>query len=766
LRSSLSPSNRRLEPPITQRGSIIGTPRYMAPEQHLGDTADERADQFSFCATLYEALYRTLPFAGDTLDQLRENVIAGRISEAPSGSAVPRWLRHAILRGLLPNRDARYPSMSALLTVLRADPSVVRARRLRWLAAAALVGLAAVGWRVQHHAEVQTCASGARKLAGIWDAARRTALRTAFLGGGKPYAAAVLGTVERAFDAYARRWLEMHTDACEATQVRGEQSQELLDLRMACLNDRLTQLKTLSDLDIGGDPAVVEHAAQAAQSLPTLDACADAAALRAPIAPPSDPTTSQRVADVRQRLSRANALKLAGKYNEGLAAATAALADAEKLDYAPTVAEANYAVGILQWQVGAAEPSWRSLRRAYAAAVASRHEEMQANAAIDLIFIIGRNNHYDEAERWAEVAEANTRRLRNDEITGRFYTTRADLDRIRGRFGEGVSDAQHGIDLLHRVFVSDDQRVAVGYRALAVLLSLLGKNNEALTSAQHAIAISERSLGPDHPALAELHNSLGIIYGELGDHERALAEYQRAVAILLNAGIGSERQEIALYYSNIAGRLQSMARLAEAETYVRRGLTIELARKPQPLAYNLHYLWEVLAGIKIDMKQPREALEAAQKAVEISDKVGIRSAGVYPLYALGESYRLLHDYDQSMATFERALHVGESALGADHSDLAKLHLSLGRIYFDRRDWTRARKELERALAIRVANPGDGIELADVRFRLAQTLLAADARARPQAMAFADEARDADAKIKWLLPDVLPEVDAWLTQHRR
>jgi tetratricopeptide (TPR) repeat protein len=390
---------------------------------------------------------------------------------------------------------------------------------------------------------------------------------------------------------------------------------------------------------------------------------------------------------------------------------------------------------------------------------------MQANAAVDLIFVIGRNNQYDEAERWSEVAEANARRLRSDELLGRFYTARADLDRIRGRFADGVADAQRGIDLLRRVFGPEDQRVATSYRALAILLSLIGRNAEALTQARHAVAISERLLGPEHPAMAELHNSLGIIHGELGQHEQALAEYQRAVTILLNAGIGPERPEVALYYSNIAGRLQSMARLTEAESYVRRGLAIELGRKPEPLAYNLNYLWENLASVKIDMKEPREALEAAEKTVAISEKMGIRSAGVYPLYAMAESYRLLHDYDKAIPIFERALKLGEPALGANHADLAKLHLSLGRIYLERHQLARARGELGRALAIREANPGDGIELADVRFRLAQTLMATDPAGRAQALAVADQAHDAYAKMKWLLPDTLPEVNAWLARYR-
>ncbi len=41
---------------LTETGSIMGTPRYMAPELLRGERADERSDQWSYCASLWEAL--------------------------------------------------------------------------------------------------------------------------------------------------------------------------------------------------------------------------------------------------------------------------------------------------------------------------------------------------------------------------------------------------------------------------------------------------------------------------------------------------------------------------------------------------------------------------------------------------------------------------------------------------------------------------------------------------------------------------------------
>jgi serine/threonine-protein kinase len=125
-----------LATPLTHAGAIVGTPRFMAPEQHLGQPTGEPADQFSFCVSLYWALYGTFPFAGV------EETIAGRITPPPAGATVPRWLRQAIERGLSWQPEARHPSMSALISALEADPAVARRRWLR--GALVVIAIAAI----------------------------------------------------------------------------------------------------------------------------------------------------------------------------------------------------------------------------------------------------------------------------------------------------------------------------------------------------------------------------------------------------------------------------------------------------------------------------------------------------------------------------------------------------------------------------------------------------------------------------------------------
>jgi hypothetical protein len=127
---------------------IAGTPPYMAPEQHRQRPTDQRSDQWSFCVTLYIALYGRHPFAGEGLLALVLNVCDGKLHPPPPGSAVPVGVFVALTRGLAVDPEDRWPTMIDLLAALdrgsgRArdpefDLSVARRQRLLLTGAVAL----------------------------------------------------------------------------------------------------------------------------------------------------------------------------------------------------------------------------------------------------------------------------------------------------------------------------------------------------------------------------------------------------------------------------------------------------------------------------------------------------------------------------------------------------------------------------------------------------------------------------------------------------
>lgn len=134
-----------LATPLTQTGAAVGTPAYMAPEQHRGERADARADQFSFCVTAYEALFGQLPFAGRTRRELVESMKDDDVREPEGRRDVPGVARTAIWKGLRYEPQARHASMAPLLAALRAaEEHLHRAPRSRVAMSVAAAAFAVV----------------------------------------------------------------------------------------------------------------------------------------------------------------------------------------------------------------------------------------------------------------------------------------------------------------------------------------------------------------------------------------------------------------------------------------------------------------------------------------------------------------------------------------------------------------------------------------------------------------------------------------------
>ncbi len=145
--------------------AVVGTPRFMSPEQFASEAIDARSDQFSFAVALYEALYRQAPFAGTTASELATSVRAGAITARPADTAVPLALHRVLERALRVPRSERYPDMHAMLH----DVAAAMPRRSRW------------PWFAGGAAVVAAAATVALVLRGGGEAAPTTAKRTTLL---------------------------------------------------------------------------------------------------------------------------------------------------------------------------------------------------------------------------------------------------------------------------------------------------------------------------------------------------------------------------------------------------------------------------------------------------------------------------------------------------------------------------------------------------------------------------------------------------------
>jgi tetratricopeptide (TPR) repeat protein len=661
-------------PALTQTGATVGTPPYMAPEQHEGRALDARADQFSFCVALYEALYEARPFAGETSAELCEAIRDGRLSEPVAGTEVPPPVWRAIVRGLSADPADRHPSMAALLAELDHRP---RSRRRRVAAVlAAIIAAGAAGLLV--HAslvagdDTSRCAGAARKLESLWDAERKAAIRQRFIASEAPGATASFDRVARALDGWTGDWVALRTESCEATHVHGERSEAQLDLRMECLDDRLAELRALTDLLAGADASLVRRAGDAARGLGAVADCANDRALRAP-SPPPDPVTAARARVLRREVMEVRALNLAGRRREGRQRAAELVDRSRELGYRPLEAFCLLELGRLQIRSGEHAAAEETLFAAVAAGEAGRAEVETLDAWIELVWLVGEEGgRYPEAHRLARVARGVLDRIGGhprleatlDDFVGVLY-----LD--QGKLEEARAPLERALASRREIFGPEDSETAAVIQHLAILEAEEGDLEESLRLHHQARVINEAELGADHPDVIAMLSGEGSALYQLGRHAEALALFERALAWCEATGNGGGPYAAA-FHNNVGLIHLDADRLEAALTSFERALAIHErgAGPDHPSTANGR---QNLGLVLTRLGRPEEALAAHRRAAAIFETIGGPESPrlADALVGIGKAHLAAGRAAAAIAPLERALAITREARGVLPRDRAE-----------------------------------------------------------------------------------------------
>lgn len=646
---------------LTEAGSIVGTPAYMAPEQFKREPTDARTDQFSFCVTLWEALFNERPFEGDSILTLGMHVTSGMRKPAPKGAGVPAWLLRLCDRGLSTDPSARFESMQALLDAIESGR---RRSKLRWLAlgAATLLLGATAAWVanvVVERRQVQACETAGRAIDEVWneDAAKR--LRHAFEPLGDDASVRTLASATTLLDGMAAAWSSARTQTCLLARQREDGSDDTGERVTWCLDDHKQTLgATLEAVAGSRERTVLFQFVPALSELGGVDDCLDEDALRVRALPP--PSERSTVAALRSELATLDALLLTAQFDSAVEAAQALDARPDAASWVPFHAELSLRLGRALSGRGDLEAAESRLVDGYLEAVDSHRVDIASATALELAKLLGvLRQEPTRGMLWMRFAEVHERARGQAPLrrAAQLHRRSSLLKQLK-RFDEAEAGYLEALALLEAELGPGHLLVAHTRNNLGNLYQELSRFDEAMTQFEAAISIRRETLGDTHPDVAQTLVGMANTVGAMGDHDEALAVHLRALKTY-QAALGDDHVLVALARGS-------------------------------------------LAAAHLDLRQLEPALEHATQSAKIYEaRFGARHAKTAnALNSIGTIHHWAGRLSEAQAYYERA-HLGlEATLGRGHPNVANVLFNLALIQRETGEKQRARSLFRRALNIR------------------------------------------------------------------
>ncbi|MFN0247666.1 MAG: tetratricopeptide repeat protein [Kofleriaceae bacterium] len=738
---------------LTMSGALLGTPAYMSPEQLAGAVATEASDQFSFCVTLYEAIYGQRPFRGTTLPALRAAM--SRAVTFPATPRVPANVKSALARGLAIVPARRFASMRALLETLE------QRKRRAWpfvVGAAAIAAGATTVWASTRTAD-DPCAGAEQQLAGVWDPKAKDAVRAKLLAANVPYAQDAWIGVERTLDAYAATWTQARRGACQATRVHREQPESVLALRTNCLDERLQELRTLTTALAEADQKLVSRSVRAANQLGAITQCSD---VRTLTQSRTSGITAARTKELRERLAHGSSLASLGKSEEAIDVLEDVLAAAKR--EGQFAIEANAVVDLSRLKfMRDRDPveAEKALTAALLAADRAHDDYLRARAYTVLLFIVGViQNRFDDADRIYEQGQAVMSRLVGAELQeAQLLANRGQFLLFKGEHATAEKMLRQAVAVIEKNVGPDHLELGNAYAMLSEVTMRMGDQAEGLALARRAYEIDKKNYGPNHPETAKSKFNVAMALKGTGKREEALRSIQEVI-VTLEAALGPEHIDLATAVDSYGTMLRGRNQFAEAEKQHRRSLALRekhLGPDDPQTGISFDNL-----GLAVGFQERLdEAMGYHERALAISEKIfgpdHIEVAGT--LAYMATLHRQLDKLDLALAGYRRTLAIYEKGLGPDAYDCAFPLSGIGHVLLDMKRPGEAIAPLERAIKIRTAHEGSDPETdAQVEFALGRAFYESGT----------DKARGLDLASKAepvLTGSDRTQATAWLATHR-
>ena len=548
---------RETSPDGLHDSRLVGTPAYMAPEQHARRAVDARSDQYSFCVTAWEALLGQRPFAGPSVAELGR-LKAQAAPAAPTDSAVPHSIVVALQRGLDPVAARRWPDMATLLGALEAVH-----RRRRWWPALLIPACAGA---IVVTPSTDPCTDVVETARDQWHDRDRPAVHTAL--------ATELGD-ERAVDVVAQldarldAWSSAHLQACTTIDAEGTGQ----DAAMRCLGRVRRDSATVVD-------AMLRRPAQALEALGGLDAPERCRLASSATRNPTPQSAAHE--EIELAISQGWIARFEGRYDEALTRLTDGFAQARALGSDEQIALAGARLGHVQDLVDQPEAALQTLAIAAEAAAASHSDLTLAMIYVEQVWIESTLDRIDDALRTERAIEAlfaridappelEATRLVNlvalrkaqgqleraeatllraktiwegaGEDTPRREIALAAIDHnlatitaVQGRYEHSLQWLLSERDRVAMRYGDDHETLASIWVDLAFAYDGVGRIDDAQAAALRGRSMASTHSGPCSEQVARAEHALAVVADGRDDMAGAIVHLEAAVAICLELG--------------------------------------------------------------------------------------------------------------------------------------------------------------------------------------------------------------------------------------